>query len=153
MLQDRIKKNIEYFRGIEVIEDKVIIKVQYGDRWGAFPSKDNKIKVAKSESSVDEWFYYAQADEVEFDEIFDLIEQTIEMNLNAYIKLELLTKKIEELKEIFSSTSLKKLETLKFVMDEIVDKPKKRKYTRRKKDVVENIENKEDKIENTDDNK
>jgi hypothetical protein len=143
MLQDRIKKNEEYFRGMEMSNGIVIIKVQYGDRWGTFNGDDDKIKVVKSETNPNEWFYYADANEVDFEDIFDLIEKTIEMNLSVSAKIELLREKVDELKQIFSNESLAKLKTLKFVMNDVSDKPKKRKYTRRKKEISVSTDSKE----------
>ena len=45
-LQERIKKNEVYFRGMEIVNNTAIIKVLYGEKWGAYPSPDEKIKVA-----------------------------------------------------------------------------------------------------------
>lgn len=130
---ERIKKISEYFKGIEMMEGLLIIKVQYKNRWGAYPSKDKKINVAKSEEVADEWFYYGDSEKVDISDVFDLIDETIEMNLNVGAKIELLNVKVEELKKLFSDTPLAKLQTLRFVMDEI--KPKKRKYTKKVKEA------------------
>lgn len=146
MLQERIKNNIDYFRGMEMTNGITVIKVAYKDRWGAYPTEDDSIKVAKSDTVANEWFYYADTDSVDIEKIFDLIEETVEMNSTVTIKLELLSEKINELKQLFSKTSLTKLQTLQFVMDENVkEKPKKRKYTKRKTKVINN--NDVDKIE------
>lgn len=146
MLQERIKNNIDYFRGMEMTNGITVIKVAYKDRWGAYPTEDDSIKVAKSDTVANEWFYYADTDSVDIEKIFDLIEETVEMNSTVTFKLELLSEKINELKQLFSKTSLTKLQTLQFVMDENVkEKPKKRKYTKRKIKVTDN--NDVDKIE------
>lgn len=132
-LQERINKISEYFRGMEMTNGVLIIKVSYKDKWGVFPSNDEKIKVAKSEDSINEYFYYGDFYEISFDDIFDLIDNTIEMNLSAAAKIQLLSEKFEELKILFASESLQKLQTLKFTFDEkVISKPK-RKYTKRKK--------------------
>jgi hypothetical protein len=121
-LQDRLKNNAPYFRGMEVINDTLIIKVQYQPKWGVFPSEDETIKVAKSEEVPNEYFYYADYMTVTIDSVFDLIESTINMNLSAAAKIELLNEKFEELKQLFASESLERLQTLTFTMKE----PKKR---------------------------
>ncbi len=126
MLQKRIDKISKYFKSIELTNNTLIIKVMYEHKWGVFPSEDGKIKVAKSEDSDDVWFYYGKADEVSVDDIFDLIDNTIEMNLSAAAKLELLTKKFDELKELFATESLDRLQTLKFV---ISNRKKNKKHT------------------------
>ena len=139
-LTERIKKIEEYFKGMEIISNTVIIKVQYGDKWGAYPSSDESIKVAKSEEVINEWYYYSDYTYTIIDEIFDLIEETIEVNLSAIERLELLNEKMEELKNLFSNESLSRLKTLTFVFQDM-DKPKSKK--RKKKEKIEsNIENK-----------
>ena len=100
-LQERIKKNEVYFRGMEIVNNTAIIKVLYGEKWGAYPSPDEKIKVAKSEEVPNEWFYYSDYTYTVIDEIFDLIEETIDMNLSAIERLGLFNQKMEELKEKF----------------------------------------------------
>lgn len=128
MLQERIKKNEEYFKGMEIVNGVVIVKVQYNDKWGAYPSSDSeqKIKVAKSEEIPNEWFYYADYTYTIIDEIFDLIEETIEMNLSALERLHLFNQRMEELKQIFANESLDKLKTLSFNFIEEKKSKKKR---------------------------
>lgn len=132
-LQDRLKNNASYFRGMEVVNNLLIVKVQYQPKWGVFPSEDETIKVAKSEEVPNEWFYYADYATVTIDDIFDLIESTVEMNLSAVAKIELLNAKFEELKLLFAAEPLEKLETLTFVMKE----PKIKRKTVNKKNKSE----------------
>lgn len=144
MLQERINKISQYFRSMEMTNGVIIIKVQYNNKWGVYPSDDNKIKVAKSEETPNEWFYYGNFNDITVDDIFDLIENTIEMNLSAAAKLELLNSKFEELKNLFATESLERLSTLKFVLSN------KKSYRKNKKTVTtdepsntENIDKKE----------
>lgn len=129
-LQDRIKNNSSYFKGMEVINNTLIIKVQYPPKWGTFPSEDESIKVAKSEETPNEWFYYADYMVITIDEVFDLIESTIDMNKSAAAKIQLLNDKFEELKHIFATEPLEKLQTLTFSMKEM--KTTKRKASSKK---------------------
>lgn len=144
MLQERINKISQYFRSMEMTNGIIIIKVQYNNKWGVYPSDDNNIKVAKSEDTPNEWFYYGNFNDITVDDIFDLIENTIEMNLSAAAKLELLNSKFEELKNLFATESLERLSTLKFVLSN------KKSYRKNKKTVTtdepsntENIDKKE----------
>lgn len=144
MLQERINKISQYFRSMEMTNGIIIIKVQYNNKWGVYPSDDNKIKVAKSEDTPNEWFYYGNFNDITVDDVFDLIENTIEMNLSAAAKLELLNSKFEELKNLFATESLERLSTLKFVLSN------KKSYRKNKKTVTtdepsntENIDKKE----------
>ena len=135
-LQERIQKNERYFRGMEIVNNTVIIKVLYGEKWGAYPSQDETIKVAKSEEIPNEWFYYADYTYTVIDDIFNLIEETIEMNLSAIERLELFNIKMEELKSLFANEPLQKLKTLTFHFDEI----KKSKKKKQKKNNIEKNE-------------
>lgn len=128
-LQERIKKNEAYFRGMEIVNNTAIIKVLYGEKWGAYPSQDEHIKVAKSDDVPNEWFYYADYTYTIIDEIFDLIEETINMNLSAIERLHLFNQKMEELKEIFANETLDKLKTLQFKFEE--EKKSKRKKSKK----------------------
>lgn len=128
-LQERIKKNEAYFKGMEIVNNTAIIKVLYGEKWGAYPSADDRIKVAKSEEVPNEWFYYSDYTYTIIDEIFDLIEETIDMNLSAIERLGLFNQKIDELKELFANESLSKLKTLSFHFEEGKPKRNKKKKT------------------------
>ena len=132
MITKRIKENIEYIKSVEIINQMFIVKVQYNSRWGTYPSEDEKIKVAKSEDTIGEWYYYANYDDVDIDDIIDLIEDTIRVNQNAVKKVELLSKKVEELKALFADNDYEKLETLQFVMEEPKKEKIKPKKTERK---------------------
>lgn len=137
-LQERIQKNEKYFRGMEIVNNTVIIKVLYGEKWGAYPSQDEIIKVAKSDEVKNEWFYYADYTYTVIDDIFNLIEETIEMNLSAIERLELFNVKMEELKTLFANESLQKLKTLSFQFEE-VKKTKKNKSKKKKSNENEDV--------------
>lgn len=137
-LQDRIKKNEGYFKSIEIHNGYLTMIVNFKPKWGVFPSPDEKIKVGNSPSGIkDEWVYYGKYDEVTVDEIFDLVEQTIDVNLEAALKIELMKEKIEELKKLFAETPYSKLQTLSFNIEDITNdiryKNKSRKANKRSK--------------------
>ena len=133
MLQDEIIKLGDYFRGIEYFKNAIIVKVIFPLRWQVFPTPDGLIKPAKSETTQGEYFYYGDMNSVSLDDIFALINETIEANKDAELKIQLLNTKINELKELFKTTPYESLTNLKFVMEvEKKEKPK-RKYTKKKK--------------------
>ena len=121
-----------YFRGIEMYNDAIMVKVSFPDNWKAYPSDDEKIKVAKSDDGGQLTYYYADSNNTTYEEIFDLIEQTIKSNQDIVLKLKLLKDKVDELKELFSSSSYDDLLTLKFVIGKQNNKPK-RKYVKKTK--------------------
>lgn len=144
MLQDRLNKIKDYFQSIEQFDGKWVICVKYKSKWGAYPSDNGRINAVPDETTPDVWWYYGKDANVDIDSIFDLIDETIQTNLDAVRKVELFKLKANELKQLFSdeTISFKKLQTLKFVFDETVAKenikPKKnnRKKPMSKKDIL-----------------
>ena len=142
-----------YFRGIEMYNEAIMVKVAYPNKWKAYPSDDGKIKVTPSETDPNTTYYYADSNDSTYEEIFDLIEQTIKANQDIVLKLKLLRDKVEELKELFQNTSYDDLLNLQFVIEKPT-KPK-RKYVKKKAKMEEEakqVENNEtnEEIENND---
>lgn len=146
-----------YFRGIEMYNDAIMVKVIFPDKWKAYPSEDGRIKVTPSDTDANLTYYFADSNETTYEDMFDLIEETIKANKDIVLKLKLLKEKGEELKELFSKLSYDELLTLKFVTDKVKkDKPR-RKYTKKKKEAenaqempqIETDENNEIKEEET----
>lgn len=122
-----------YIRGIEMYNDALIVKVVYPSKWQAYPSNDDRIKVAPSDSNPNESYYYADSENTTYDDILDLIEETIKVNSETALKIKLLADKIEELKELFSSKDYEELQSLTFYFEK-----HKRKYQKKKK-VSQNV--------------
>ena len=131
--EDYISKIGEYFEGIERYNDALIVRVKLPERWGTYPSSDERIKVAKSEEVPNEYYYYGSSNDVNLEDIFQLILETIQMNKDVLLKIELLKEKVQELKELFDTKPLDELKTLKFVTEKPKKAKAKRKYTRKKK--------------------
>jgi uncharacterized protein (DUF39 family) len=78
-------------------------------------------------------YYFADSSNTSYEDIFDLIEETIKENKDIVLKIKLLREKVEELKELFSKHTYEELQTIKFELSEPKkDKPK-RKYAKKKK--------------------
>ena len=140
-VEDYISKIGEYFEGIERYNDALIVRVKLPERWGTYPSSDERIKVAKSEEVPNEYYYYGSSNDVNLEDIFQLILETIQMNKDVLLKIELLKEKVQELKELFDTKPLDELKTLKFITEKPKKTKAKRKYTRKKK--VAEIEDKQ----------
>lgn len=133
-IEEYIKELGDYFEGIERYNKALIVKVLFPNKWGVYPSEDERIKPAQSETNPNEYFYYADSNDVKLEEIFQLIIETKNMNESVVNKVQLLKTKIEELKDFFKDKTIEELETLKFV----TTKPKKkRKKTTKKIDKNE----------------
>ena len=142
-LQERMNDMKPYFRGIEMYNEAIMVKVAYPNKWKAYPSEDGRIKITPSDSDPNLTYYYADSKDTTYEEMFDLVEQTIKANQDIVLKLKLLRDKVEELKELFQNTPYDDLLNLQFV----VGKKPKRKYV--KKNKVENLETVEEEKEIT----
>lgn len=135
-LQERMTAMTPYFRGIEMYNEALMVKMVYPNKWKAFPSEDGRIKITPSDADPTLTYYYASSKDTTYDEMFDLIEQTIKVNQDIILKLELLKSKVNELKELFQATEYDDLTRLKFIIEKEETKKPKRKYNRKKKEVV-----------------
>ena len=151
-LQERMDGMKPYFRAIEVYNDALMVRVTFPSSWKIYPSSDGRVKVTPSETNANEAIYYADCNEASYEDIFDLVEETIKANQDIVSKLKLLRDKVEELKELFSTHSYEELKTLTFVLEEGKKARPKRKYTKKKKEA-ENAQKEpqieENKIEET----
>jgi hypothetical protein len=129
-LQERMNDMKPYFRGIEMYNEAIMVKVAYPNKWKAYPSEDGRIKITPSDSDPSLTYYYADSKDTTYEEMFDLVEQTIKANQDIVLKLKLLRDKVEELKELFQNTPYDDLLNLQFV----VGKKPKRKYVKKKKE-------------------
>ena len=116
-LQDRMNDMKPYFRGIEMYNEALMVKVVFPNNWKAYPSNDGRIKVTPSDDGK-LTYYYANSNDTTYDEMFNLVEETIKANKDIVLKLKLLKEKVEELKELFSHLTYEELQTLKFVTEE-----------------------------------
>ncbi len=135
-LQERMTAMTPYFRGIEMYNEALMVKMVYPNKWKAFPSEDGRIKTTPSDTDPTLTYYYASSKDTTYDEMFDLIEQTIKVNQDIILKLELLKSKVNELKELFQATEYDDLTRLKFIIEKEEAKKPKRKYNRKKKEVA-----------------
>jgi hypothetical protein len=137
-LQERMKDMNPYFRGIEVYNNALIVKVVFPSNWKYFQSTDERIKVAPSDDDPNLIYYYADSSDTSYEDLFDIIEETIKVNLDTTLKLKLLKDKVEELREIFSTHPYDELVNLSFVFTK--PEKQKRKYNKKKtkaEDVTE----------------
>ena len=127
-IKDRLERIKEYFQGMEMKDELFIVSVKYPDKWGAYPSEDNTIKIAQSEDVANLYYYYANFTNVNVEDIFDLIESTIKDNLDAAKKLQLLNEKFLLLKDLFANNTLEDLQRIEIKIPY--------KKSRRKKNMI-----------------
>ena len=144
-LQERMNDISPYFRGIEVYNTALIVKVVFPSNWKCFQSEAERIKVTVGEEDPTMVYYYADSSDTTYEDLFDLIEETIKVNQDTILKLKLLKEKVEELRELFSNHTYDELQGITFSLE--TEKKPKRKYTKKKKEEntekVEPVENNE----------
>lgn len=143
-----------YFRGIEMYNEALMVKVVYPRNWKAYPSSDGRIKVTPSDDGA-LTYYYADSKDTSYEDMFDLVEETIKANNDIVLKLKLLKDKVNELKELFSELSYDELTTLRFVTNKSKSDKAKRKYTKKKeaeKPQEEPIETSEEEVATSENN-
>lgn len=133
-LQERMNDMKPYFRGIEMYNEALMVKVIFPNRWKAYPSADGRIKTTPSDDGS-MTYYYADSKDTTYEDMFDLIEETIKANNEIVLKLQLLKTKVEELKELFSQLSYDELKTIKFVTENVKIPKGKKKYAKKKKEA------------------
>ena len=61
-LQERMNDMKPYFRGIEMYNEALIVRVVFPPKWKAYNSNDGRIKAAPSENVANEYYYYANSE-------------------------------------------------------------------------------------------
>ena len=115
-LEDILMSLAQYAVGFKVSNGKFIVNITYDKSWTIIQPVDDSIKVMKdSEQDV---YYYVAPVSIGMDQLFSVINDTIDYNRELEKKLELFKKKIEELREPFAQETLSALQNLKFVVEQ-----------------------------------
>ena len=118
--------------------DALFVRVSYPSNWKAYGSADERIMVTPSDSDPNETYYYADSSKATYDDMFDLIEETVKANNEINMKLKLLREKGDELKELFSRLPYEELKTLEFVTS-ASKKPKRSSRKKKEEAKVEEV--------------
>lgn len=130
-MQDRITKIKDYFRGLEICDGIVIVKIDYPGKW-VIPSAqllDELFKVKVVENKKEVGYFYCCEMINGVTPVFDAVDFTIDFNRNLEEKSELLKEKVNELKTLFAEKPIEVLRTIEFKYYEKKAKSKKSKKT------------------------
>lgn len=137
-LEDRLRNLADYDISFEIKQGYYHISVLFDESWVVLDSDNEFIYVEKRNGL---YHYIASVDSVSIDEIFSVVDSTIEYNKDLEKKLELFKLRVAELQDIFTNESFEVLETLEFKYGKIEQETKKKKGKRgRPKKNAENIE-------------
>ena len=122
-LQDRIKDLSDYRPDIAYKDGAFILKIKFDKNWRIIEPSDDDIAYAKDDNVPNLHWYVSTIENT--DKLFDLIEETIELNKEFEKKAGLYKEKVKELQELFlSDIPYDKLKTIQFVIPEPIAKPK-----------------------------
>lgn len=138
-MKKQIDKIREYFKGLTVTLENVVLVAKFPDGWNLGLSdgwlKDFKCEVRNTQDGI----YFVDQYENGYDEIFKCINTIIEINKEIEAKSALLKKKAKELSELFLNSSLDELENLEFNFNKKATQKTQKKTTTKKnneKDMV-----------------
>lgn len=138
-MKKQIDKIREYFKGLTVTLDNIVLMVKFPDTWILGLSdgllKDFKCEVRRMQDGV----YVVDQFENGYEEIFKCVNTIISVNKEMEAKSVLLKQKAKELSELFLNTSLDELENLEFNFNKKGSQKAHKKTTTKKnneKDIV-----------------
>lgn len=113
-MKKQIDKIREYFKGLTVTLDDIVLMVKFPDTWILGLSdgllKDFNCEVRRMQDGV----YFVDQFENGYEEIFKCVNTVISANKEMEAKSALLKQKAKELSELFLNSSLDELENLEF---------------------------------------
>ena len=138
-MKKQIDKIREYFKGLTVTLDDIVLMVKFPDTWVLGLSdgllKDFKCEVRRMQDGV----YFVDQFENGYEEIFKCVNTVISANKEMEAKSALLKQKAKELSELFLNNSLDELESLEFNFNKKTTQKVQKKTTTKKnneKDMV-----------------
>lgn len=117
MFQKKLSELRPYVTGIRFVKDLPVVDVVLMDNWDMFES--DQITYKPSSNNKNYFMVFPKDSNDSIDIVIDHVEYVIEFNIEKENKLSLLKAKIEELKMLFNSKSLKELGKLNFVIESI----------------------------------
>lgn len=116
-IQDRLNILKPYIVGIRYLEGIQIVDAMFKEGW-TVPDSDI-IKKELVDGPKNYYMFYSQDnDNVTVDTLLDYVEGIININIERENKFQLLKLKVDELKELFKTNELNKLETLRFTFSD-----------------------------------
>lgn len=111
-IQDRLDKLRPYVIGIRYVEGYQMVDVVLNDGWKVLTSEI--IRIEPADKSKNYYMFFSDDKAIDIDDLLDFVEEIIKFNLEREAKHALLKEKFEELKKLFKSNTLERLENLIF---------------------------------------
>lgn len=126
--QERLMKLAQYNVGCRFVDGCLLINLVYRPEWVVIQPESSAIEYMQKENVH---YYCAPMEERAIEELFLLIDETIEYNLELEEKVRLFNDKVVELKELFCNETLDNLKKVEFVIKKNEKKPKKKKSAKK----------------------
>lgn len=141
-IQDKMVALSAYNPNFNIFGGQSIVRLSFPSNWKVLKSSNENVKVTADDNDKCTYFYYASVG-VDFNEIFDCIDETVSYNNEIAEKSKLFKEKVSELKELFLNEDLQTLSTLEFKLRKKVSRKKVDKTTDDDTDANETNEKKD----------
>ena len=119
MIQEKLNNLRPYVTGLRFVNDLPVVDLVIKEGWNMFES--DKVSYKPSSNNKNYFMVFPKNPKDAIDDVVLHAEHVISVNIEKEHKLILLKSKIEELKQLFTDTSLDNLETLSFVFPELTE--------------------------------
>ena len=134
--EKRIKELSNYDISFEIKQGYYHIAIKYDEGWNILSPENESIYLEERDGI---YHYIASTDSVKIEDIFNVIDSTIEYNLDLQKKLILFKQKTEELQQLFSNEDYDVLQTIEFTLKKKKEIKKTTKKTKSKVDKKEKV--------------
>ena len=110
-LQDSLKEFAPYNIDIKMIQGWLIVGMTYKKSWQILKPLNELIEQRENDDRI---YYCAPMNQVDADDVFNSIRDTINYNIDMEKKVELFQVKVNELQNIFSELDYEELVTIEF---------------------------------------
>ena len=118
MVQDKIKQYFNYFKGLSVENNTIILQLILKPNWRQLEiGSPENIKVSQDDENPNLYYIFGLLDKTNVDEIMDYGETLIQTNIELEKKKELFEAKKNELIQIFNDKNIDELRSLKISLD------------------------------------
>ena len=144
-LQDSLKEFAPYNIDIKMIQGWLIVGMTYKKSWQILKPLNELIEQRENDDRI---FYCAPLNQVDADDVFSSIRDTINYNIDMAKKVELFQVKVNELQNIFSELDYEELVTIEFKYKKKKKANKKQSQKAIEEEITENTVEESDIIDN-----
>ena len=144
-LQDSLKEFAPYNIDIKMIQGWLIVGMTYKKSWQILKPLNELIEQRENDDRI---FYCAPLNQVDADDVFSSIRDTINYNIDMEKKVEFFQVKVNELQNIFSELDYEELVTVEFKYKKKKKANKKQSQKAIEEEITENTVEESDIIDN-----